>query len=89
MGYVISLGIRLFMYVTPVIYPLATVSEKVRWVVQLNPLSPLFEAFRLSLLGEGTVSAPQLLYSLLFTTVFFCAALLLFNKQGDKLIDVV
>ncbi|WP_299758507.1 ABC transporter permease [uncultured Pontibacter sp.] len=88
-GYVISLGVRLLMYVTPVIYPLSAVPEKVQWVVQLNPLSPLFEAFRLSLLGEGTVSVFHLMYSMLFTAAFFSAALLLFNKQGDKLIDVV
>ncbi len=89
MSYVINLGVRLLMYVTPVIYPLSAVPEKVRWLVQLNPLSPLFEAFRLSLLGEGTVSAWQLAYSILFSAVFFGASLLLFNKQGDKLIDVV
>ncbi|WP_276499285.1 ABC transporter permease [Pontibacter litorisediminis] len=88
-SYVTSLGVRLLLYVTPVIYPLSAVPEKVQWVVQLNPLSPLFEAFRLSLLGEGTVSPLQLLYSILFTVMFFGAALLLFNKQGDKLIDVV
>lgn len=88
-GYVINLAVRLLMYVTPVIYPLSAVPEKVQWLVQLNPLSPLFEAFRLSLLGEGTVSVFHLMYSMLFTAAFFSAALLLFNKQGDKLIDVV
>lgn len=88
-SYVIGLGIRLFMYITPVIYPLSAVPEKVRWVVTLNPLSPLFEVFRLSLLGEGTVSLWQLGYSLVFAALLFTASLLLFNKQGDKLIDVV
>lgn len=88
-SYVIGLGVRLFMYVTPVIYPLSAVPEKVRWIVQLNPLAPLFELFRLSLLGEGTVSPWQLVYSILFTAVLFTASLLLFNKQGDKLVDVV
>ncbi|WP_266202595.1 ABC transporter permease [Pontibacter kalidii] len=89
MGYIISLGVRLLMYVTPVIYPLSAVPEKVRWIVRLNPLAQLFEAFRLSLLGEGTVSFVQLLYSVLFAAAFLSVALLLFNKQGDKLIDVV
>ena len=88
-SYIIGLGIRLFMYVTPVIYPLSAVPEKVQWVVALNPLSALFEVFRLSLLGEGMVSLWQLGYSILFTAVLFTASLLLFNKQGDKLIDVL
>lgn len=85
----VSLGIRLFMFVTPVIYPMATVPENVRWVAQLNPLTPPFEAFRLSLLGEGTVTGLQLVYSGVFMVVVLLGALFLFNKQGDKLIDVV
>lgn len=85
----LSLGIRLLMFLTPVIYPLEVVSEKVRWVVYLNPLTPAFELFRLSLLGEGSVTIWQLLYSLIFTMGIITVALMVFNKQGDKLVDVV
>jgi len=88
-GNLVGVAIRLLMFVTPVIYPLATVPERVRWIVQINPLTPLFELFRLSLLGEGIVSVSQLLYSVLFMVVVFFGAILVFNKQGDKLIDVV
>lgn len=89
MNYLVSLGVRLLMFVTPVVYPLATVPEDVRWIALLNPLTPLFEVFRLSLLGEGTVSPFLLMYSILFMIVIMIVALLLFNKQGDKLIDVL
>lgn len=85
----VTLGVRLFMFITPVIYPLTTVPENLRWLVQLNPLTPLFELFRLSLLGEGHVTSYQLLYSIVITILVLVAATLLFNKQGDKLIDVV
>lgn len=85
----VSLGVRLLMFVTPVIYPLTVIPEKLRWVVQLNPLTPLFELFRLSLLGQGLLTPGQLTYSLVLTLVLLLGALLFFNKQGDKLIDVV
>ena len=85
----VNLGLRLLMFVTPVIYPTGFVPEKVRWLVQLNPLSPWFELFRLSLLGEGTVTFFNLGYSILFTAVALTGSVLLFNKQGDKLIEVV
>ena len=85
----VSLGVRLLMFVTPVIYPLTAIPEKMRWVVQLNPLTPLFELFRLSLLGQGMVTPGQLEYSLVLTLGLLLGALLFFNKQGDKLIDVV
>jgi lipopolysaccharide transport system permease protein len=85
----IDIFVRVLLFVTPVIYPLATVKESIRWIVQLNPLTSLFELFRFSLLGEGTVSAPQLLYSFVFMIISLLTAILLFNKQGSKLIDVI
>ncbi|MFC5269476.1 ABC transporter permease [Adhaeribacter terreus] len=85
----VTLGVRLLMFLTPVIYPLATIPENVRWLVQLNPLTPLFELFRLAMLGEGTVAPNALLYSVGFTLLLLAGAWLLFNKQGDKLIDIV
>jgi lipopolysaccharide transport system permease protein len=77
------------MFVTPVIFPVAAVPEKIRWIVQLNPLTSLFELFRFSLLNEGTVTIEGVLYSMLITIVLLFCAMLLFNKQGDKLIDVL
>lgn len=87
-SYVVGIGIRLLMFLTPVIYPVGYIAEKWRWLVQLNPLTTLFELFRLALLGKGLVTGPQLFYSVAFTVFLFVVALLTFNKQGDKLIDV-
>ena len=85
----VFVGIRLMMFVTPVIYPLSTVPENLRWIVSLNPLTALFELFRLGLFGMGTVTFAQLIYSILFAILSLLASLYLFNKQGSKLIDVV
>lgn len=88
-GNVVTLVVRMVMFVTPVIYPLATIPAGARWIVLINPLTPLFELFRFSFFGEGTVSLLPLLYSLLFTAVIFPLSLMFFNKNGNKLIDVV
>ncbi|GAB2531217.1 ABC transporter permease [Rufibacter soli] len=85
----VALGVRLLMFVTPVIYPVETIPENLRWIVQLNPLTSLFELFRFSLLGQGVVTPLQLGYSLTLTVLLLLGALLFFNKQGDRLIDVV
>ncbi|HEY8781548.1 MAG TPA: ABC transporter permease [Mucilaginibacter sp.] len=89
LGNFVDIFIRVLLFVTPVIYPLAAVKPHIRWIVELNPLTPLFELFRLGLLGEGTVSLTQLLYSVIFTLLSLFLAILLFNKQGSKLIDVI
>ena len=89
MAHLITIGVRLFMFLTPIIYPINQVSTRWRWVVELNPLTPLFELFRRALLGQGTVQFAQLAYSGTFAGVVLLAALLIFNKQGDKLIDIL
>lgn len=85
----VSLGVRLLMFVTPVIYPLTSIPQKWRFLVEINPLTSFFEIFRMGLLGEGTINLVMLLYSICFTIVVSFGALMIFNKQGDKLIDVV
>jgi lipopolysaccharide transport system permease protein len=85
----VDIFLRVLMFVTPVIYPLSTVKESIRWIVQLNPLAPLFELFRLGMLGEGTVSLFQIAYSVVFMCCSLTFTVLLFNKQGGKLIDVI
>lgn len=86
---IVDVAIRLLFFVTPVVYPLALVREDLRWIVKLNPLTPLFELFRVGVVGRGTVVSGDLLYSFIFMVVSFVTAVYLFNKQGSKLIDVV
>ena len=85
----VTLGVRLLMFVTPVIYPLTSIPQKWRFLVEINPLTSFFEIFRMGLLGEGTVNFAMLLYSVFITIVVSFGGLMIFNKQGDKLIDVV
>ncbi|MBC3539278.1 ABC transporter permease [Rufibacter sp. H-1] len=85
----VSFGVRLLMFLTPVLYPVNFVPSNIRWIVQFNPLTSYFELFRLSLLGEGVVSGPHLAYSIGVTLVLLGLSVVVFNKQGDKLIDVV
>ena len=85
----VSLGVRLLMFVTPVIYPLISIPQKWRFLVEINPLTSFFEICRMGLLGEGTVNLAMLLYSIFFTIIILFGGLMIFNKQGDKLIDVV
>ncbi len=85
----VTLGVRLLMFVTPVIYPLIAIPQKWRFLVEINPLTSFFEIFRMGLLGEGTANFAMLLYSVFITIVVSFGGLMIFNKQGDKLIDVV
>ncbi|MBD0374366.1 MAG: ABC transporter permease [Flavisolibacter sp.] len=80
---------RLFMFVCPVFYSLAMVPAKVKWLVNENPLSSQFEAFRYAFVTKGQFSSAQFLYSAIVMVLLVAGGVLLFNKSCDKLMDVV
>ncbi|MBD8348139.1 MULTISPECIES: ABC transporter permease [unclassified Dysgonomonas] len=87
-----SFAIGLMMYITPVIYPLSAIPAKygaLKWVIQLNPLSSIFEAFRFGMLGTGNLSWGGLLYSSIFTVVVVLIGIVTFNKVERRFVDIV
>lgn len=87
--FLIQFGIQLLMYTTPVIYPLSSIPEKYRWIIEVNPVSSIIETFRLIFLGEGTFSWNSLLYSVVFTVVLMFFAMIAFNKTEKNFMDTV
>lgn len=85
----VSFGIQLFMYATPVIYPLSAAPGKYKDLIALNPLTPIFEAFKYSCMGCGSLSWGGLLYSSIFMcfTLFF--AVIIFNRVERNFMDTV
>ncbi len=81
--------INLWMYATPVIIPLSKFPEKWQWVVALNPMTSVVESFRLMLLGTGTVSALNIVISVIFTLISLVAGLILFGIVEKTFVDTV
>lgn len=87
--FLVGFGIQLFMYATPIIYPLSAASDKYRWALELNPLTPIFEAVKYGCLGCGTLSWGGLLYSTLFMTVMLFLSIIVFNRVEQTFMDTV
>lgn len=85
----LQLIIRLLMFVCPVFYSLSMVPNKIKWLVNINPLSSQFEMFRYAFLGKGIFNMEQALYSIVFVIFLLFMGIFIFNKWSDKLIDVV
>ncbi len=84
-----QLLVRLLMFLCPIFYALAMVPGDKKWLVSLNPLSSFFEVFRYAFIGKGTVSLYELTYSAIWMVVLITVGVLIFNKRGDKLMDVI
>lgn len=87
--YVVGFTIQLWMYGTPIIYPLSAVPEKWRWIVLMNPMTQILEFYRLVFFGKGDLSFFNVLISLAVTVLFLFAGLYQFNKSEKTFVDVL
>jgi len=85
----VGFGVQLWMYATPVIYPLSAVPGRFQKLIALNPIAPIIETFRYGFLGAGTVNPGHLLYSVVVLGVVLLASLLLFNRVESTFMDTV
>ena len=91
MAIAVTFGVQLWMYASPVIYPLSTLTEGslMRRVVTLNPMTAPIELFRAAVLGVGTVEVGGLIYSLIFTAVSLVVGIILFSRIEKTFMDTV
>ena len=85
----IGFGVQLLMYATPVIYPLSFAPKEYQMLLNINPLTPIFEAFKYSCLGVGTFDIWGMLYSTLTLIIVMFFAVLLFNRTEQRFMDTV
>ena len=85
----VAFGVQLLMYATPVIYSLSSVPARYRGILELNPLSPVIEAFRYAFLGAGTLSVGWLAYSFGVMLVILAVGLILFTRVERTFMDTV
>ncbi|RYE58187.1 MAG: ABC transporter permease [Sphingobacteriales bacterium] len=86
----LGFAIQLYMYMTPIVYPLSFVEDKsYKWLILANPLTPVIEIFRYTLFGVGTISPSMILYSICFTAFAFFTGIVLFNRVEKTFMDTV
>jgi len=81
--------VQLWLYATPVIYPLSQVPERWRWVAVLNPMTMPVESIRAVVLGAGTVRPEFVAASVVLTFVLFVSGVLVFSRVEKTFVDTV
>ncbi|WOO41423.1 ABC transporter permease [Rubellicoccus peritrichatus] len=86
----LSFGVRMAMYATPVVYPLSMLAEsKYRILILLNPMTPIIETFRFGFFGSGSFSWLHLSYSAAFAIVSLFIGAVIFNRIEKNFMDTV
>jgi lipopolysaccharide transport system permease protein len=83
--------VSLWMYATPVIYPLSYIdNDKLRFIMQLNPLTGIMEFFKYGMLGGSQAPDWWMLgYSFVFMVVLMAIGIVVFNKVQKSFMDTV
>jgi lipopolysaccharide transport system permease protein len=89
LAFLITFGVQLMMYATTVIYPLSAAPSAYKWVIELNPMTGIIEAFRYGFLGEGSLTFQTLGYSIAFTLIALVLGVIIFNKTEKTFVDTV
>ena len=87
--FLVTFGVQLWMYATPIIYPVSSIPERFQRLILLNPITPVVEAFRFAFLGTGAFSWGMLAYSFGFMIVVVLTGIIIFNRVETTFMDTV
>jgi lipopolysaccharide transport system permease protein len=87
--YLVAFGVQLWMYATPIVYPISLVPSRYQWLLALNPMSATVEVFRYAFLGAGSIRPYHIGMSA--ATTFFCLAVgvIIFSRVEKTFMDTV
>jgi len=85
----VTFGVQLWMYISPVVYPVSNLSGKIKTLLLLNPVSPIINNFRYAFLGSGNMEWGYWYISLITTVVVLAVGVVLFNKVEKTFMDTV
>lgn len=89
MAMLLAFGVQLFMYATPIIYPLSAIDVKYKYLMELNPLTAIIENFRYAFLGAGDFSIGALGYSFVMIGVLLAIGTIIFNRVQKGFMDTI
>lgn len=89
LNFLLQFGVQLWMYITPVIYPLNSMPADRQWIIALNPMTSVIETFKYAAIGQGVFSWTYLTYSFVFMIILLISGIVVFNKVEKGFMDTV
>jgi lipopolysaccharide transport system permease protein len=87
--FVVGFGVQLWMYATPIVYPMSQIPERWQWVFALNPMSATVETARYAFLGAGAIRPLNIGISLGMTALVLFAGIVMFSRVEQTFMDTV
>lgn len=85
----VTFGVQLWMYITPIVYPVSTLSDKMKSIIMLNPMAPIICNFKYALLGSGQMEWGYWGISAVITAIVLFIGIIIFNRVEKTFMDTV
>lgn len=89
LSFLVTFGVQLLMYASPIVYPLSIIPIKYKWIILLNPMTSIIETFKHGFIGVGVFEPFWLIYSFVISVLLFFIGVKIFNKVEKSFIDTV
>lgn len=89
LAFAVGFGVQLWMYTTPIVYPMSQIPGKWQWLFALNPMAAIVETFRFAFLGAGAARPVHMAISLGMTVLVLLAGIVLFSRVEKTFMDTV
>jgi lipopolysaccharide transport system permease protein len=86
-GHLFSIILQFWFWLTPIVYPISAIPNKLQWVLQLNPMTPVIESFQMILVHSQWPNWNNLIYPAIAGLLSFLLGIHLFNKLSEEIID--
>ncbi len=87
--YIIPFFLQIWLYASPIVYPVSIVPESLRLLYYLNPMAGLIEAFRFAVSGQGSFSGMGLGISAVTSVIIFAIGLTVFRQVERSFADFI
>jgi lipopolysaccharide transport system permease protein len=88
-GHAIPFLMQIWMFVSPIVYPVSLVPEQWRWLYGLNPMAGVIEGFRWALLGQTVPDVAVMTVSTLVFFIFLISGVVYFRQMERQFADVI
>jgi len=87
--FALGFGVQLWMYATPIVYPLSQIPAQWQWLFALNPMTAIIETFRYAFLGSGAIQPWVLGVSVGMTILILAVGIVMFSRVEKTFMDTI
>jgi len=87
--YTLTFMLQIWMYATPIVYPLSIVPPAWKWLYSLNPMVGVVEGFRWAAFGSGSPDIASIGISLVIIVFLLIGGLVFFRRMEQSFVDLI